>query len=159
MTTVDDCKIIQLPKISEVKGNITPIYSSVHIPFQIARVYYLYDIPGGEARGGHAHRELQQLIISAMGAFDVVVDDGSKKKRFSLNRAYYGLYMPNYIWRELDNFSSGSICLVLASLLYDENEYIRDYDDFLSIKKETLLNAKDKTIKYLSASRSHEDKI
>lgn len=139
MTTVEDCRIIQLPKISDIKGKITPIYSSVHIPFHIARVYYLYDIPGGETRGGHAHMELQQLIVSAMGAFDVIVDDGYQKKRFSLNRAYYGLYMPHHIWRELENFSSGSICLVLASLPYDENEYIRDYKDFLRIKKEPAI--------------------
>ncbi len=133
-TTVDDCKLINLPKISERKGAITPIYGGAHVPFNIARVYYLYDVPGGESRGGHAHKELQQLIVSVMGAFDVVLDDGEKRKRIHLDRGYYGLYIPPMIWRELENFSSGGICLVLASLPYDERDYIRDYDTFLRAK-------------------------
>ena len=130
-TTVHDCKLIDLPKISERKGAITPIYGGEHIHFEIKRVYYLYDVPGGESRGGHAHKELQQLIVSIMGAFDVVIDDGKERSRIHLDRAYYGLYIPKMIWRELENFSSGGICLVLASLPYDENDYIRDYDTFL----------------------------
>ena len=124
------CKIIDLPKVTDARGNLTFVEENKHIPFQINRVYYLYDVPAGEARGGHAHKRLQQLIISANGSFDVVLDDGSKRKRFHLNRAYYGLYLPSMIWRELDNFSSGSVCLVLASELYEEDDYIRDYETF-----------------------------
>lgn len=135
-TTVNDCKLIELPKISERKGAITPIYGGVHVPFDVARVYYLYDVPGGESRGGHAHRELQQLIVSVMGAFDVVLDDGKERRRVHLDRAYYGLHIHRMIWRELENFSSGGICLVLASLPYDENDYLRDYNDYLQALKE-----------------------
>ena len=134
-TTVHDCKLIELPKISERKGAITPIYGGVHVPFDVARVYYLYDVPGGESRGGHAHRELQQLIVSVMGAFDVVLDDGNERRRVHLDRAYYGLHIQRMIWRELENFSSGGICLVLASLPYDENDYLRDYNDYLQALK------------------------
>ncbi len=129
-TTVHDCTLIDLPKISDRQGAITPIYGGVHLPFSIQRIYYLYDVPGGESRGGHAHRQLQQLIVSVMGAFDVVLDDGFERRRIHLDRAYYGLYIPHMIWRELENFSSGGICLVLASMLYDEGDYIRDYEAF-----------------------------
>lgn len=124
------CKIIDLPKVTDVRGNLTFVEENKHIPFQIKRVYYLYDVPAGEARGGHAHKRLQQLIISASGSFDVVLDDGSRRKRFHLNRSYYGLYLPSMIWRELDNFSSGSVCLVLASELFEDDDYIRDYETF-----------------------------
>jgi dTDP-4-dehydrorhamnose 3,5-epimerase-like enzyme len=103
-----------------------------HIPFNIERVYYLYDVPGGAVRGGHAHKQLQQLVVSVMGAFDVVLDDSFKKKTVRLDRAYFGLYIPNMIWRELENFSSGGICLVLASLSYDESDYYRNYDEFVN---------------------------
>jgi len=130
MSTVYDCSVMQLPKIQSTSGNITPIYGNVHIPFEIARVYYLYDIPGGETRGGHAHKNLQQLIVAASGSFDVLLDDGINKKVVHLNRPYMGLYMPNMIWRELLNFSSGGICLVLASKTYDESDYYRDYEEF-----------------------------
>jgi hypothetical protein len=133
-TTVHDCNIIELPKISERKGAITPIYGEVQVPFDIARVYYLYDVPGGESRGGHAHKQLQQLIVSVMGAFDVVLDDGRERRRVHLDRAYYGLRVKQMIWRELENFSSGGICLVLASHPYDARDYIRDYDAFLREK-------------------------
>jgi len=136
MTTIDDCRLIDLPCIGDRKGNITPIYGGEHIPFDIARVYYLYDVPGGAARGGHAHKELQQLVVSVMGAFDVILDDGFNRKTVRLDRAYYGLYMPRMIWRELENFSSGGICLVLASLHYDENDYIYDYNEFSQFKKQ-----------------------
>ena len=137
MPTIDDCKIINLPKISNRKGNITPVEGFHTVPFDIARVYYLYDVPGGSTRGGHAHKELKQLLISVMGAFDVILDDGHKRKTVRLDRAYYGLYVPRMIWRELENFSSGGICLVLASLPYDESDYHRDYDEFLeAIKKQ-----------------------
>lgn len=129
---LSDCKIIDLPKISDPRGNLTFVEGSNHIPFDIRRVYYLYDVPGGSERGGHAHRELSQLIVAMSGSFDVVLDDGQQKKRFHLNRSYYGLYICPMIWRELDNFSSGSVCMVLASNLYDETDYYRDYNAYLN---------------------------
>ena len=135
MTTVDDCKILSLPRISERRGSLTAIYANEHIPFEIQRVYYLYDVPGGESRGGHAHKALKQLLVSVMGAFDVVLDDGTNRRRVHLDRAYNGLYIPRMIWRELENFSSGGICLVLASTFYDEADYLRDYDAFLDARK------------------------
>lgn len=134
-TTVHDCKLIDLPKISERKGAITPIYGGEHAPFEIARIYYLYDVPGGESRGGHAHKALQQLVVSVMGAFDVVLKDGRERKRVHLDRAYFGLYIPRMIWRELENFSSGGICLVLASAPYDPDDYIHDYEAFLKASR------------------------
>ena len=126
-----ECKIINLPKISDPRGNLTFIEGNQHIPFGIRRVYYLYDVPGGAERGGHAHKELKQLIIAMSGSFDVILDEGGKKKRFHLNRSYQGLYVGPMIWRELDNFSSGSVCMVLASNLYEESDYYRDYHDYL----------------------------
>jgi dTDP-4-dehydrorhamnose 3,5-epimerase-like enzyme len=126
-----NCKIIELPKITDPRGNLTFIEARQHIPFDIQRVYYLYDVPGGAERGGHAHKELHQLIIAMSGSFDVVLDDGTEKRRFHLNRSYYGLYVCPLIWRELDNFSSGSVCLVLASNRYDEDDYFRDFDTFV----------------------------
>jgi len=129
------CRIIDLPKVADARGNLTFIEESKHIPFAIKRVYYLYDVPGGESRGGHAHKSLQQFIIAASGSFDVILDDGFKKRRFHLNRSYYGLYMPDMIWRELDNFSSGSVCLVLASDLYKAEDYIYDYETFKKLAR------------------------
>lgn len=126
-STVFDCNIITLPKVHNPAGNITAVNNLDEIPFETTRVYYLYDIPGGEARGGHAHVELQQFLIAASGSFDVIIDDGHVKRTFHLSRPYFGLYVPPGLWREIDNFSSGSICLVLASHLYDEEDYIRDY--------------------------------
>jgi hypothetical protein len=131
MPTIYDCSVIELPRIHSLSGNITPVYGSLHIPFDIARVYYLYDIPGGETRGGHAHRKLQQLIVAASGSFDVLLDDGTNRKVVNLNRPYFGLYLPRLIWRELLNFSSGGICLVLASEFFDESDYYRDYEEFV----------------------------
>ena len=133
--TVFDCSIIHFPKIQNRAGNITPIQNNIEAPFAIKRVYYLYDVPGGESRGAHAHKELEQLIIAASGSFDVTIDDGNNKKTISLNRPNYGLHLKPGMWRELSNFSSGSICLVLASLLYAESDYIRDYEDFMVFKK------------------------
>ena len=131
---LDDCKIIELPKIADVRGNLTFIEGNEHVPFDIKRVYYLYDVPGGEKRGGHAHKSLQQFIIAASGSFDVILDNGKERERFHMNRSYYGLYVPTMIWRELDNFSSGSVCLVLASEHFEEQDYIRDYNLFLKEK-------------------------
>jgi len=131
--SIEQCKIIDLPKITDPRGNLTFIEGDHHIPFHIQRVYYLYDVPGGAERGGHAHKELHQLIIAMSGSFDVVLDDGSEKKRFHLNRSYFGLYVCPMIWRELDNFSSGSVCMVLASNRYNENDYYREYADFLNV--------------------------
>jgi hypothetical protein len=135
--SVENCKIIQLPKISDPRGNLSFIEGEKHIPFDIKRVYYLYDVPGGSDRGSHAHRTLQQFIVAMSGSFDVVLDDGTEKKRFHLNRSYYGLYVCPMMWRDLDNFSSGAVCMVLASTRYDEFDYIRDYDQFLATVKKT----------------------
>ena len=128
--SLETCRLIDLPKISDPRGNLTFIEGSRHVPFDIRRVYYLYDVPGGAERGGHAHKDLHQLIIAMSGSFDIVLDDGREKKRIHLSRSYYGLYVCPMIWREMDNFSSGSVCMVLASNLYDESDYYRDYDAF-----------------------------
>jgi hypothetical protein len=128
---IDACRMIDLPKISDPRGNLTFIEGDQQIPFAIQRVYYLYDVPGGSERGGHAHKGLQQLIIAMSGSFDVILDDGENKKRVHLNRSYNGLYVCPMIWRELNNFSSGSVCMVLASSRYDESDYFRKYSDFM----------------------------
>jgi len=128
---IDLCKIIDLPMIKNPKGNLTFIEGGRQIPFDIRRVYYLYDIPGGEERGGHAHRALHQLIIAMSGSFDIRLDDGRAKKTVHMNRSYYGLYICPMIWREIDNFSSGAVCMALASEFYDEADYYRDYDQFI----------------------------
>lgn len=130
--SISDCRIIGLPQVHDPRGNLTFIEGERHVPFEIKRVYYLYDVPGGAERGGHAHRELQQLIIAMSGSFDVVLDDGHIRQRFHLNRSYYGLYIRNMIWREIDNFSSGSVCMALASNYYDEADYYRNYQEFLA---------------------------
>jgi hypothetical protein len=130
---LSDCRIISLPKIADPRGNLTFIEGGRHVPFEIRRVYYLYDVPGGADRGGHAHKAMQQLIIAMSGSFDVILDDGYQKQRYHLNRSYYGLYVCPMIWRELDNFSSGSVCLALASNPYDESDYYRDYQEFLRV--------------------------
>lgn len=121
---------MELPRIIDARGNLTSIEAGSQVPFAISRVYYLYDVPGGAERGGHAHLENVEFLIAAMGSFDVVLDNGVERKRIHLNRAYYGVLVPTMMWRELDNFSSGSVCLVLASLHYSEADYIRDYDQF-----------------------------
>lgn len=133
-SNVFNCAVFELPKIQNRSGNLTSLNNLIDIPFEVRRVYYLYDIPGGEIRGGHAHKSLEQLIIAATGSFDVIVDDGNNRKVVHLNRSYYGLHILPGIWRELVNFSSGSICLVLASAKYDESDYIRDYNAFVKLK-------------------------
>jgi hypothetical protein len=129
--SIDDCTLLDLPRIIDHRGNLTFLEEPL-VPFEIKRVYFLYDVPSGAERGGHAHLELEQLIIPLSGSFDVTLDDGETRKRIPLNRPYVGLYVKTMVWRELDNFSSGSVCLVLASTRYEEADYIRDYEDFLS---------------------------
>ena len=127
---IDKCKIVNFPKITDVRGNLSFIEENRQIPFEIKRVYYLYDVPSGATRGGHAHKALEQIVIALSGSFDVVLDDGTKRRSFFLNRPHYGLYIPPRIWRELENFSSNSVALSLVSQVYDENDYIRDYKVF-----------------------------
>ena len=128
---IEDCKLIDLPKIEDVRGNLTFIEGMNHVPFDIKRVYYLYDVPGGSDRGAHAHKGLHQFMIAMSGSFDVVLDDGFKEQRFHLNRSYFGIYICPMMWRYLDNFSSGAVCMVMASARYEESDYIRDRDEFL----------------------------
>ena len=128
---VTDCHLIDLPKVNDARGNLTFIEGDRHVPFDIRRVFYLYDVPGGSTRAGHALRTCHQFIVSLSGAFDVVLDDGSEKRRFHLNRSHYGLYVTPLTWRELDNFSSNSVCLVLASEPFEERGYFREYEAFL----------------------------
>jgi hypothetical protein len=132
--TVFDCSVVDMCKVHTTSGNITVVENGSNIPFEVKRVYYLYDVPGGEFRGGHAHYELEQYIIAASGAFDVVLDDGINKKRITLNRPYMALHIVPGLWRGLDNFSSGSITMVLASEVYEEKDYIRDYKEYLKFK-------------------------
>ena len=133
--TVYDCSVIELPKNHDPEGNLTPVYTNVHVPFDIKRVFYLYDIPGGESRGAHAHKECHQFLVAASGAFEVVLDDGVNKRTVTLNRPFYGLHIPPGIWAAEQGFSSGSVCLVLASEMYDESDYIREYKDFEEYRK------------------------
>ncbi len=133
---VDDVKIVALPKFTDPRGNLSFVEQLNHIPFEIKRTYWIYDVPGGEKRGGHAYRENQEFIVSLSGAFDVIVDDGTQKKIFTLNRSYYGLYVPAGLWREMENFSTNSLALELSSIHYDEKDYIRDYKEFLILKND-----------------------
>ena len=130
-----DVKIIELPKFTDPRGNLSFVEQSNHIPFEISRTYWIYDVPGGEARGGHAFRKNEEFIVALSGAFDVIVDDGENKKRFTLNRSYYGLYVPAGLWREMENFSTNSLALEFGSIHYDVNDYIRNYDEFLKLKQ------------------------
>jgi hypothetical protein len=132
VSSIAEVRLVELPRVADPRGNLTFVEGKRHVPFEIRRVFYLYDVPGGEGRAGHANKDLEQLIIAASGSFDVIVDDGRSHQRFSLNRSYFGLYVPGMIWREIINFSSGSVCLVLASDFYDEVDYYRSYDEFQS---------------------------
>jgi hypothetical protein len=126
-----DCRIIELPRVNDPRGNLTFIEGARHIPFELRRVFYLYDVPGGESRAGHALKTCHQFIIASSGSFDVIIDDGFEKRSYALNRSYYGLYVPPLLWREIENFSSNSVCLVLASEFYDAGDYYYSYDEFL----------------------------
>ena len=132
---LDRCTLIDFPRIEDVRGNLTFIEGSRHVPFDIKRVYYLYDVPGGATRAAHAHKTLHQLLIAMSGSFDVTLDDGRDRRRFHLNRSYFGLYIPPMIWRDIDNFSSGSVCMALASEFFSEDDYYRDYGDFVGAAK------------------------
>lgn len=135
MATVNDVKIIELPKFLDARGNLSFAENYKQIPFEIKRTYWIYDVPGGEDRGGHAFRENQEVVIALSGAFDVVVDDGENKKTFSLNRSYYGLYIPSGLWRSMENFSTNSFALEFGSISYSADDYIREYEDFLKLKQ------------------------
>ena len=128
-----EVEIINLPKIEDPRGNLSFIEEKKHIPFEIKRVYWIYDVPGGQFRGSHAYKELHEFIVALSGSFDVVLDDGKEKKKFFLNRSYYGLYVPNLIWRSLENFSTNALCMILASRHYSKDDYIRDYEKFLKL--------------------------
>jgi hypothetical protein len=134
--SVNNCNLIELPKIYNRAGNITPVHGNVEVPFEIKRLFYLYDIPGGESRGAHAHKKCHQFLVAASGSFEVILDDGNAKKQVLLNRPNLGLHIPPGIWASEINFSTGAICLVLASIKYDEMDYIRDYKEFLSSTNE-----------------------
>ena len=136
MSSIQDIKIIELPRINDPRGNLSFLEQKNHIPFEIKRSYWIYDVPGGEVRGGHAFKENQEVVIALSGAFDVVVDDGVKKKTFTLNRSYYGLYIPQGLWRTMENFSTNSFALEFGSMHYDAGDYVRDYDEFLKLKKD-----------------------
>ncbi|AGS38791.1 sugar 3,4-ketoisomerase [Cycloclasticus zancles] len=135
---IEKCSIIDLPRINDPRGNLTFVEGGEHIPFDIRRVYYLYDVPGGSERGGHAHKELHQLVIAMSGSFDIHLDDGVSKKTVHLNRSYQGLYICPMIWRDIDNFSSGAVCMVLASEYFDELDYYRDYNEFIDVSKKVV---------------------
>ena len=129
-------RIIELPKFLDARGNLSFVQNNTHIPFEIKRTYWLYDVPGGESRGGHAYRETEEFVIALSGSFDVIVDEGKEKKTFHLNRSYYGLYIPKGMWREMDNFSTNSLALEFASTKYNPEDYIRDYNEFLKLKED-----------------------
>jgi len=134
--TLSSSRIIDLPQVHDERGNLTFIEGGRHVPFEIKRVYYLYDVPGGATRAGHAHKTLEQFIVAMSGSFDVTLDDGHHRIKFHLNRSYYGLYIPSMVWREIDNFSSGSVCMALASDYFDEADYYRNYADFVKAARE-----------------------
>ena len=128
-------EIIELPKIPDKRGNLSFVQNDIHVPFEIKRTYWVYDVPGGESRGGHAYKETEEFVIALSGSFDVMVDDGREKKVFHMNRSYYGLYIPKGVWREMNNFSTNSLAMELASTKYDPDDYIRDYNEFITLKE------------------------
>ncbi len=134
--TIDEVRIIELPKFTDPRGNLSFVEQLNHIPFEIKRTYWIYDVPGGENRGGHAFRKNEEFIVALSGAFDVIVDDGMRKKKYTLSRSYYGLYVPAGLWREMENFSTNSLALEFGSIHYDEHDYIRDYDEYIKLKKD-----------------------
>ena len=134
--TIDDVKLVELPRFNDPRGNLSFAEQNNHIPFAIQRTYWVYDVPGGENRGGHAYKSTSEFIIAISGSFDVILDDGSEKKTYTLNRSYYGLYVPRGLWREMENFSTNSLAMILSSTDYDPNDYVRDYDEFLTLKKD-----------------------
>ena len=136
LPTIDDCRIIQLPKIPDYRGNLTYIEGGRHVPFRIARTYWIYDVPGDTVRGGHAYHQLEELIVALSGSFEVRLDDGSSKKTFVMKRSFYGLYVPNAIWRELGDFSTNAVCVILASRQFAESDYIYDFDRFRRMRRE-----------------------
>jgi len=136
MATIEDVKIIELPKFADPRGNLSFVEQLNHIPFEIKRTYWIYDVPGGESRGGHAFKQNEEFIVALSGAFDVIVDDGNEKKSFSLNRSYYGLYIPASLWRTMENFSTNSFALEFGSEHYDASDYVRDYENFLKLKRD-----------------------
>lgn len=138
---IQNIRIIDLPKIEDIRGNLSFVEENNHIPFDIKRVYWIYDVPGGQKRGGHAYRKLHEFIIALSGSFDVIIDNGKEKQTYSLNRSYYGLYVPNMLWRSLENFSTNALCLIFASEHYSENDYIRNYKKFIQIKNESKNNS------------------
>ena len=131
---MDKPRIVNLPQFLDARGNLSFVEQENHIPFAIKRTYWLYDVPGGECRGGHAYKENQEFIVALSGSFDVIRDDGKEKKVFTLNRSYYGLYVPKGLWREMDNFSTNSLAMILSSTYYDADDYVRDYDEFIKLK-------------------------
>lgn len=135
MANMFNSRIIQLPKFLDARGNLSFVEQENHIPFTIRRTYWLYDVPGGECRGGHAYKENEEFIVALSGSFDVILDDGKEKKMFTLNRSYYGLYVPKGLWREMENFSTNSLAMILSSTNYDACDYVRDYDEFLMLKR------------------------
>lgn len=136
MVTIDDVRIVELPKFTDPRGNLSFVEQMNHVPFEIKRTYWIYDVPGGESRGGHAYKDNQEFIVALSGAFDMIVDDGQNKKKFELNRSYYGLYVPAGLWREMENFSTNSLALEFGSKHYDESDYVRDYQEFLKMKQD-----------------------
>ena len=132
---LQDVRVIELPKILDRRGNLSIVEENKEIPFNLKRTYWIYDVPGGEIRGGHAYNENQEFIIALSGSFDIIIDDGKARRKFSLNRSYYGLYVPQQLWRQIENFSTNSLALVLSSTIYDENDYIREYEKFLLMKE------------------------
>lgn len=159
MNTINDCKIIELPKFLDARGNLSFVQNNDQIPFEIKRTYWLYDVPGGVSRGGHAEKNNEELIIAMSGSFDITVDDGKEQKTFTLNRSYYGLYIPRGLWREIKEFSTNALALEFGSISYDENDYIRNYDDFLNFIQEPLIPNKKGTAIEININKSGSKKF